>query len=152
MKRSLVLVVLAVTGACTRDLVDPTDGPLVLQVAVARPVIGIGDTTSVTARLRNLSPFPVTITSGGCAFLPLITAQPSGEVVYPSGSLVCTLELRRWTLGAGGERTLQFRVRGVADSGTAPAVALPLGNYLVQATFQAVEYRLRSEPVALTVE
>jgi len=152
MRQLLVLVTLASTFACAGDSTGPA-GPLVLDVSVNRAVIGIGDTANVTVRLRNRGPFPVTFTTGGCVVLPYISAEPSGEIVYPSGgNWVCTLELRRMTLEAGGEETLQFRVRGAVDSGSGLDATLPRGSYLVQATFWSEEFRLQAEPVALAVE
>lgn len=153
MRQLLALLTLATTFACARDSAGPRAGPLVLDVDVNRAVIGVGDTATVTVRLRNRGPFPVSFTTGGCMVLPYISAEPSGEIVYPTGGKwVCTLELRRMTLEAGGEETLQFRVRGAADSGSGRDATLPRGTYLVQATFWSQEFRLRAEPVALTVE
>lgn len=153
MRQLLALLTLATTFACAGDSAGPLFGPLVLDVDVNRSVIAVGDTATVTIRLRNRGPFPVTFTTGGCMVVPYISAAPSGEIVYPAGGKwVCTMELRRMTLAAGGEETLQFRVRGAAESGSGLDATLPRGSYLVEATFWSQELRLRAEPVALAVE
>ena len=153
MKHTVGLVVLVATVACTGDAVGPRDGPLHLSVDVARPAIAVGDTTTVTIRLRNLSPVTVTFVAGGCPMLPYIAERTSREVVYPSGGgWVCVLILQRVTLGPWGEETRQVPVRGVAEWPATFDAALPPGEYLVYATLESPEYQLRSASAAIAVK
>ena len=142
----------AILAACS-STVEPLDGPLHLTVHVERPTIQLGDSTAVTITLRNISPRPVTFTTGGCVLLPYITAQTSGEIVYPSnGSWVCTLNPVRKTLASGDTESQRLTVRGADAPAPFGAAALGRGHYLVYATLQSSQYPLRAVSTPLTIE
>jgi hypothetical protein len=129
-------------------------GALRLTVYPARSVITVGDSTTVVVSLRNLGADSVSVTTGGCPVLPYITAQPSGQIVYPGGgNWGCITVIRRFTLAPGAEQAETLLVRSGGLRITAPApVSLDRGRYLIYATFSAFELSLRSESVPLTVQ
>src|SRR5439155_4753241 len=86
---------------------------LQLSVTVGRPVISVGDSTIATISLQNISAVPITVTTGGCLMLPYITAEATGEVVYPSGGhWFCVAVLRSLSLGPGAKTNQQLVVYG----------------------------------------
>lgn len=127
---------------------------VVLSATAARSVISVGDSTRIVFSLRNLGPESVSLTTGGCPILSYIAAQPSGQIVYPSGgNWYCILVLRRFTLAPGAEQAETLVVRGGPYAGAAhPPVSLDRGRYLAYATLSSVEVSLRSESVSLTVQ
>jgi hypothetical protein len=135
--------------------VGPQNGPLRLSVTVARSVIDVGDTTTVTATLRNLGTESVTLTGGVCQILPLpyIAIEPTREIIYPKGGdWICIEVLTRLTLAPGAEETRTLVVTGVAPPAP-PDLAVPLGRgqYHIYAVLNSPEFPLRVESVLLTV-
>ena len=144
-----VMAVSLVSLSCADAVSGPPPGDLQLTVAVAQPAIEVGDSTTVTIRLRNGGIDPVTITTGGCFMLPYIARDPGDEIVYPGGGgWGCIAIVRSVTLGPGQSETLQYTVRGGAAG---PSPSLGPGEYVLYATLESTEFPLRSEPARLEV-
>ncbi len=151
MRQAIWVLGVAATLGCHGDVVG-TDGSLELNVDVARPVIASDEVTTATITLRNSGPIPITVTTGGCVLIPSVSAESSGEVVYPGTKLVCPAVLREFRLAPGAKQTQQLLVGGEQASRGTAYIALPRGNYLIKATLQSSEHPLRSAPARLTVE
>jgi hypothetical protein len=149
-----MLCLVSALAACDVG-VGPQKGPLRLSVTLSRSVIDVGDTTTVSATLRNLGADSLTLTGGVCEILPLpyIAAEPSREIIYPKGGdWICIQILSRLTLAPGAEETQTLVVTGAAPP-IPPAVAVPLGRgrYHIYAALNSPEFPLRAESVVLTV-
>jgi len=135
--------------------VGPQNGPLRLTVTVARSVIAVGDTTTVTATLRNLGADSVTLTGGVCQIrpLPYVAAEASREIIYPKGGdWICIEVLTRLTLAPGAEERRTLVVTGAAPPVPLDmAVPLGRGEYRIYAVLNSPEFPLRAESVLLTV-
>lgn len=153
--RPALLVPVVALAACNHErALGPQAGALRLSVTPARSVLSLGDSTTVVVSLRNLGADSVSLRAGGCPILPYITAQPSGQIVYPEGgNWFCIDILARFTLAPGAEQAETLLVRtGAVSSAAHPPVSLTRGRYLVYATFSSLEVSLRAESVPLTVQ
>lgn len=147
----LAVLATALALACGDAVLMPRDA-LQLSVAVAQPVIQVGDSTVVTMTLRNRGPLPIAVTTGGCGFLPSVAVKATAEIVYPpGGKRVCTLELRRRIFAPGSQETQQLVVYG-GQPGPVGRISLGRGEYAINATLQSSEFPLRAGPVSLSVE
>ena len=149
-----LLVIASVTACGEPSGVAPGQDVLRLRVAVAQSTINVGDTTTATITLLNLSFRTVTVGfNSGCQILPYIGAQPSDEIVYPSGGhWFCTAAVTKLTLPPKSTRTLNLSIRGGVAEGTSATVALPPGQYLIHATLASREFPVQAEPASLTVQ
>ena len=145
-----LIAIAGLSLGCGNSVLGTRDG-LQLSVTVGRPVISVGDSTIATISLQNISAVLITVTTGGCLMLPYITAEATGEVVYPSGGhWFCVAVLRSLSLGPGAKTNQQLVVYG-ADLTRPTRPQLARGDYSVYATLQSSEFPLRSAPVTLTV-
>ena len=125
-----------------------------LELSLDRSTIPVGDSGSVTIRLRNETARAVRLEFGStCQILPFIETA-AGAIQYPGGGAWgCGAMLTSLEVPGNGVVTRTLVVRGVAGSeGTSP-VSLPPGGYrayaLLGATAPGVE--LRSPTVAFEV-
>ena len=139
--------------ACRLDSLGPQQRALRLEGAIGRPTIGVGDTTSLIFRLRNVSRQPVTLTfSSSCQVLPYITARQTDQIVYPGGNWLCLTVVTSLTLAPGTEEVITVLVQGAAPGhANPPGVPLPPGEYLAYARLARSDFDLRSDAVPFTV-
>lgn len=134
---------IAFVAACN-DITDPVALPpylrggaagLEFSTEISKTAIRLGDTATVTIRLRNPQTQQVRLSfSSGCSVLPYISAGDK-QIVYPSGGgWACTAMLSSLTIAAGGEYVVKLPVRGGAPTQSFyNGAALSPGRYLAYA-------------------
>jgi len=148
------LLAIAFVAACGEPSgLAPGQDVLRLQVTVAQSMIDVGDTTTASITLQNLTARVVTVGfSSGCQILPYIGVQPSDEIVYPSGGhWACTEAITELTLPPRAKRILTLPIRGGVAARPSGTVALAPGEYLIHATLASREFLITAEPASLTV-
>jgi len=155
MKQISVLVALsaALLVACGNDGLAPEGGPLRLEATIGRSTIGVGDTTSIVFRLRNVSRETVALSfPDSCQVVPYITTPRVDEVVYPSGGAWgCLTVITQLVLAPGAEHVTKVLVRGGAQPMN-PAVPLVPGEYRAYARLEHPSFPLRSVSIAFRVD
>lgn len=134
--------------------VDEIDG-LTLEVAVANPIVAIGDSVTAMMTLRNATGTAKHLQFGsGCQIMPFIETA-AGELRHPgSGAWACTAALTSLEVPAHGAVVRSITLRG-ASSPTAmsPYFSLPAGSYRFYAKVDPFsrDGQLRSADVAFEV-
>jgi len=151
---SLCAASTALTLSC--GVTAPGGGDLTLEATISRSVIPVGQTDTLTLRLRNLSASPVTYRfSSSCQLMPFIEQAPTQTVYPPGAAYVCAAVLTTLALPPGGEHFVVQEVRGVAPQAPPQAgIALPPGTYSAVAVLQPNSRtgELRSSPVIFRVQ
>lgn len=130
--RSLIAVAslpLLLAVAC-RSATEPLERRLELSVAVSRASFVRGDTVRVTVTVRNPTSLPITISGSSSCLLAFHVLDARGREVTSSDA-ICTMDLVRVTIPAGGTRTNSQLWAGYEASGEAPLDPLPAGVYQV---------------------
>ena len=143
-----------VTGltACGNEGLGPQRYPLRLEATIGRPTIGVGDTTSLVFRLRNLGNDTISLGfPSSCQTLPYITTQHDQPVYPSSGFWGCLTIVTGLTLAPGAEKVVSVRIRGGAEAGMGATVLLLPGKYLAYARLEHADFPLRSATVAFSV-
>jgi hypothetical protein len=144
----------ALTLSCSAT--SPGGGDLTLEATISRSVIPVGQTDTLTLRLRNLSAYPVSYRfSSSCQLVPFIEHGPT-QIVYPPGAAyVCAAVLTTLTIPPGGVHLVVQEIRGVVPQAPPQAgIALAPGTYSAVAVLQPNSQtgELRSAPVTFRVE
>ena len=141
-----------VTGpAWPQDSLPLRLADLRLEVGVSRSPIAVGDTATLSFRLRNLGSASISLTLG-CAGYPMLAftvRKSDGGWERPRRLLPPICVPAMWTLTIGGGADTTFRV-AVAGRAAAPTWQhLTPGEYLVYAAL--LGYGVFSDTVAFTV-
>ena len=150
--RPLLLCMVVLLAGCGSNGVGPQHGSLRLEAATERSTIGLGDTSRIIFRLRNLGSDSVFLGfPNSCQVLPYITSQRPGQIIYPSGGAWgCRAVVTSLALAPGAERQTSILVRGGSDAGS-PAIPLLPGVYRAYAQLEHPDYPIRSVPITIRV-
>jgi len=157
---ALITGVLLMAG-CGTDATSPRSirqvtelGGLRLELDVERAAIPVGDSSTLTMRLRNLTAEPVRLTFGSsCQIMPYIE-NAAGAVQYPGGGAWgCAAVITSLDVPAGGTVTRTLLVRGVAQSDGVRGSSLPPGRYRAYAVLEGMSdlFQLRSPTIGFEV-
>ena len=138
--------------SCTQTPTE-TSG-LSLEATISSPIVPIGQTSTLTFRLHNLTSRSVSLTfSSSCQVLPFIEDVRDGVVYPPGGAYGCFAVITTITLPPFGEKVITQAVRGYTLSIAAPGAVLPPGSYRGYAVLQSNsrQLELRSAVVAFEI-
>jgi hypothetical protein len=125
-----------------------------LEVAIDRDTIAVGDSATLTMRLRNDTDNLVQIDfNSNCQVIPFIARLPDGIGTPGGGGWGCATMLTSIQVPARGEVTRPLVVRGVSSAPTAAGAALLPGAYRAYAQLDVVSQRkqLRSPDLTFVV-
>jgi hypothetical protein len=135
---------------CTQPA-GPDD--LSLDASVSSPSIAIGQTDTLTFRLRNLTMSSLSLTfASSCQIAPFIENASDG-VAYPVGGQVCATVITHLTLPPSGEHTFTLAVLGDTVPVMSAGAVLPPGSYRGYAVVQpsSPSLRVRSDAVGFAI-
>lgn len=156
------------SAGCGSDSVSPPPirqvtelGGMRLEIDVAHAIIPVGDSGTVTMRLRNLTAEAKRIIFGSsCQIMPYIK-DGTGAIRYPGGGAWgCAAIITSIDLPANGEVTRTLLIRGVAAGAGPAGAALPPGAYSVRAVLEQTstilagnspQFQLRSPTISFEV-
>ena len=153
--RSLGLA-FAATSALSLACTEAPTGPdtLSLEASVSSPSIALGQTDTLTFRLRNLTPSTISLTFGSsCQVQSFIETVNDGVVYPPHGGYVCLTVITTLTLAPFAQKTITQVVRGDTVPGTFTEPTLPPGRYGGHAQLSAYNpiVELRSPTVGFEI-
>lgn len=161
---TLLTGVLLVAG-CGDDATSPRSirqvtelGGLRLEIDVERTTIALGDSGTLTMRLRNPTAEAVRLTFGSsCQIMPYIE-NAAGAVQYPGGGAWgCAAMITSLDVPAGGAVTRTLLVRGVPAADGVRGSSLPPGRYRAYALLEGISegfsdhFQLRSPTIEFEV-
>src|SRR5688572_2805934 len=91
----------------------PEAGGLKLDGSISSPIIPVGQTHTLTFRLRNLIAQPITMTFNSSCQITLFIQTRRGQEVHPGGgAYVCAAIMTTLTLEPGGEALRVMHLSG----------------------------------------
>ena len=158
MTRFSFALALSVASASTLACASAPEAPdgLSLVATISRSTIPLGDTATLSFRLKNLTADPISLTFGSsCQVTPFIELDGNGVVVYPlGGSSACFTVITTLTLPGYGEHIVTQTVRGDAVQQASSIPSLPPATYHAYAVLEhnSREIQLRSASVVFVVQ
>lgn len=130
----LSVIALTAVGACS--ILESNTGPRVSVSANLSPIdLVLGDTASITIRIRNTGDREVSIGTTGCN-TEFLMSDMDGNAYVPAEAVYCTLELRAPTKLAPGEsKEIRAFTTGRAipqGSRAAQPALVPKGTYRIR--------------------
>ena len=149
----LAASILLAVGCGELPTVSVHDG-LRLELTHLPAVILVGDSATVTIRLRNETARSVRLEFGSsCQIMPYIETE-AGAVIYPDGGWGCATVLTTLDVPARGVVTRTVVIRGTLQPDGRFGPSLPPGRYRAYAALDpnAGRLSLRSQSVAFEVQ